>query len=161
MYKPTLRIGLLAGLTAIVACSASEGLSPAPNADSKGSDTAVVTTGSKPQTPPPVVSSFTLSGVVSGHEPGLDTTKVEPVANATVTLVKIADVDGDTLKPSVTVTSATTDGAGSFRIENLAPAYYRIDVTAPVGSAYLDGVWGIGPARQSEVSVYIALRRKP
>jgi hypothetical protein len=85
---------------------------------------------------------------------------VVPVPNAGVTLVKIAGVDGDTLVPNVTITSAATDTAGKFRLENLAPAYYRIDVTAPAGSPYLDGVWGTGPARQSEVTVYIALRRK-
>ena len=158
------RIGLticFAGGAALAACSGSEPLKPAPNTtDGTTHDTAVVTTTPKPTPPDPVVSSFALSGVISGHEPGADTTKVAPVPNAGVTLVKIAGVDGDTLVPSVTVARATTDAAGRFHLENLAPAYYRIDVTAPAGSAYLDGVWGIGPARQSEVTVYISLRRK-
>jgi hypothetical protein len=162
MHRHLLALSVLAAAVTIGACSGTEQLSPAPTNDgtSHGSDTAVVTTGPKPPTPPPVVSSFALAGTVVGHEAGMDTTKVSPVPNASVTLVKVAEVDGDTLKPSVTVASTTTDAAGKFRLENLPPAYYVVSVTAPAGSPYLDGGWGIGPARQTEVTVYIALRRK-
>jgi hypothetical protein len=162
MYSPRLILSLAAATAMIAGCSGTENLSPAPtsNGKSQGSDTAVVTTGPKPTSPAPVVASFALSGTVVGHEPGADTTNVVPVPNAAVTLVKIAGVEGDTLVPSVTAASTTTDAQGKFRLENLPPAYYRVDVAAPAGSPFLDGSWGVGPARDVEVSVYIALRRK-
>lgn len=77
-----------------------------------------------------MVSSFALSGVISGHDAGPDTTNVTALPNATVILVKVAGVNGDTLMPSVTVASTTTDAAGKYRLENLAPAYYRIDIVS-------------------------------
>jgi len=159
---------VLLATAAAAACSGMGPLSPAPTSDkqggssSHGDDTAVVTGPSKPPTPPPdVVSSFALSGVISGHEPGADTMRIVPVASATVTLVKVGDVTGDTLKPSVTVASTTTDAQGAYRLANLAPAYYRVDVTAPANSPYQNAVGGIGPARATEVTLSIALARKP
>jgi hypothetical protein len=83
------------------------------------------------------------------------------VSGATITLVKIATVDGDTLTPSVTTATTTTDAQGAYRIENLAPAYYNIAVTPPAGSPYATGTSGIGPAREVEVSVFVLLARKP
>ena len=56
--------------------------------------------------------------------------------------------------------TTTTDEHGAYRLENLAPAYYRIDVTAPAGSPYANATSGIGPARESEIKVYISLARK-
>ena len=157
---------LLLATAAVAGCSGMGPLSPATSdkqggSSSHGGDTAVVTGPSKPTPPPDVVSSFALSGVISGHEPGADTTRIVPLANATVTLVKVGDVTGDTLRPSVTVASTTTDAQGAYRIANLAPAYYRVDVTAPANSPYLDAVGGIGPARETEVKLNIALARKP
>jgi hypothetical protein len=73
--------------------------------------------------------------------------------------VKIADVDGDTLKPSVITATSTTDALGAFRLESLAPAYYLIDVTPPAGSPFSHGAGGIGPARATEVKVVISLSR--
>ena len=152
---------------AVAACSGMDSLSPNPTSDkqgggsSHGDDTAVVTGPSKLPPPPDVVSSFALSGVISGHEPGADTTRIVPLPNATVTLVKVGDVTGDTLKPSVTVASTTTDAQGAYRLANLAPAYYRVDITAPAGSSYLDAVSGVGPAREDEVKLSVTLARKP
>lgn len=153
---------------AIGGCSGSDALKPAPTTDQQGggsihgSDTAIVSGPQKPPPPtPPVVASFALSGFVYGHEAGPDTSKVVPVPNATLTLVKIAGVNGDTLVPSVTVASTTTDAQGAYRVENLTAAYYRIDVTAPAGSPYQNGVWGVGPAREADVKVNISLARKP
>ena len=157
---------VLFATAAVAACSGMGPLS-SPTSDKQGGgsshsgDTAVVTGPSKPATPPDIVSSFALSGVISGHEPGADTTRIVPLANATVTLVKVGDVTGDTLKPSVTVASTTTDAQGAYRLANLAPAYYRVDVAAPVNSPYQDAVGGVGPARETEVKLSIALARKP
>ena len=159
---------VLLATAAIAACSGMESLSPGPTSDkqgggsSHGDDTAVVTGPSKTPPPPPdVVSSFALSGVISGHESGPDTTRIVPLANASVTLVKVGEVTGDTLRPSVTVASTTTDAQGTYRLANLAPAYYRVDVTPPADSPYLNAVGGVGPARQTEVKLDIALARKP
>jgi len=150
----------------IGACSGSESLSPAPSTDLEGGgthhgDTAIVTGPSTPRQVPPVVASFSLSGTVYGHEAGPDTTQVVGVPNAQLTLVKIAGVNGDTLVPSVTVTSTSADASGAYRVANLAPAYYRIDVTAPAGSPYANGGSGIGPARKTEITLNISLARKP
>ncbi|HEY2856400.1 MAG TPA: hypothetical protein VGJ18_26395 [Gemmatimonadaceae bacterium] len=152
----------------IGACSGSESLSPAPSTDLEGGaggthhgDAAIVTGPSTPPQVPPVVASFSLSGTVYGREAGPDTTQVVGVPNVQVTLVKIAGVTGDTLVPSVTVTSTSTDASGAYRVANLAPAYYRIDVTAPAGSPYTNGGSGIGPARQTEITLNISLARKP
>ena len=153
-------------VAAAAACSA-DSLDPAPSTDvqttgpKRGSDTAI-TTG--PQTPPqlpPVVSSFNLSGVVYGMEPGSDTTRQVPLPNASVTLVKMMTVTGDTLVPSVTITSTTTDAQGAYRMENLAPAYYRIDFKAPAGSPFVDRAMAIGPARETEIKMSVALERTP
>jgi hypothetical protein len=165
MRKPIAALVVLVA-AAIAACSGMDSLSPSTSdrqggAPSHGDDTAVVSGPRKPQPPPPVVPSFALSGVVSAHQTGTDTTLVVPVPNAKLTLVRVADVTGDTLVPSVTVTSTTTDAQGAYRLENLTPAYYRVDVTAPVGSAYADATSGIGPARETEVKLFISLARKP
>ena len=166
--RQTRAVLVLLVTAAVAACSGMEPLSPAPTSDkqggstSHGDDTAVVTGPSRPPTPPPdIVSSFALSGLISGHEPGPDTTRIVPLANATVTLVKVGEVTGDTLEPSVTVARTTTDAQGAYRIANLAPAYYRVDVTAPANSPYLDAVGGLGPAREAEMKLNIALARKP
>ena len=147
-------------------CSAS-GLDPSPSTDvkttgsSKGSDTAVTTSPQTPSQVPPIVSSFALSGTVSGMEPGTDTTRKSPLPNVGVKLVETMTVEGDTLSPTVTVATTTTDPQGAYRLENLAPAYYRIEFTAPAGSPFTDGAWAIGPARQTQIVVNVALVRKP
>src|SRR5690349_10765673 len=160
-------LAVLAAVVIIAACSGSESLSPTPSTDlenggrTHSGDTAIVSGPSTPPGVPPVVASFALSGTVLGHEAGLDTTRVSPVPGAQLTLVKIAGVNGDTLVPSVTVTSTTTDARGVYRLENLAPAYYRVDVTAPAGSPFANGGSGIGPARETEITLNISLTRKP
>lgn len=161
----------ISSLTAIIAavavlgCSA-DSLDPAPGTDTqhvraaKGTDTAITTNPQTPPQVPPVVSSFALSGVVYGLDVGPDTTHQTPLTNAKVTLVKVGSVNGDTLNPSVTITSTTTNAQGEYRLENLEPAYYRIDFTAPPSSPYGNSTRGIGPARETEIKVSVALGRK-
>lgn len=158
---------LVAAVIVMAACSGTETLAPGPSTvlsggSTHGSDTTVST---GPQTPPPppapIVSSFNLSGIVNGHEAGADTMQTFPVPGATITLVKVATVDGDTLQPSITTATAVTDAQGAYRMENLAPAYYRIDVVAPAGSPYENATSGIGPARATELKVYVSLARRP
>jgi hypothetical protein len=150
-------------VVALAACSGTDTLSPAPSTNIQGGDGAHpgdTTVVSGPQTKPspgPVVSSFALTGIVYGHEPGPDTTKVVGVADVSITLVKVADVNGDTLKPSIAVASTTTDGQGAFRLESLAPAYYRIDLVPPAGSPFVAATGGIGPARETEVKFFASL----
>jgi hypothetical protein len=167
MRHHTLHLVTFALAVTIAACSGSDTLGPAPSTSlnggsSHGSDTAVNTGPQNPPSPPPpVVASFSLSGIISGHEPGADTMHTAPVAGATITLIKIATVDGDTLNPSVSTAMTITDAQGAYRIENLAPAYYNIYITAPAGSPYENGTSGIGPAREVEVKVFVSLARKP
>ena len=154
MRDKKLTIAAIAIAATIAACSG-DTLDPAPSPDlrargaGRGNDT-TITTG--PQTPPdvpPIVSSFALSGVVYFVELGTDTTRQSPLPNAGVTLVKTMTVAGDTLVPSVTMAHTTTDAQGAYRLENLPPAYYRIDFTAPPGSPFVDRAMGIGPARET------------
>jgi hypothetical protein len=149
----------------LVACSGTETLSPAPTTDQQGgshhADTAIVSGPQQPPQTPPVVSSFALSGIVYGHEPGTDTSNVVVVPNVSITLVKVGDVTGDTLKPSVTVATTTTDAQGAYRLDNLDPAYYRVDVVPPANSPFVNATGGVGPAREAEVKFYISLARKP
>lgn len=167
MRSHSLQLALFTAALTMVACSGTETLSPGPSTSlgggsSHGNDTTVHTGPQNPPSPPPpVVASFNLSGVISGHEPGADTMNVAPVAGATITLVKVATVDGDTLKPSVTTATTVSDAQGAYRLESLAPAYYRIDVTAPAGSPYENATSAIGPARQTEVKVFVSLSRTP
>lgn len=113
-----------------------------------------------PPPPPPIVASFNLSGTIFGHQPGIDTMQTVPVPGATITLVKVADVNGDTLNPSITTASTTTDAQGVYRIENLAPAYYVIEIGAPAGSPYEDARSAIPPARETEIKVVVSPARK-
>jgi hypothetical protein len=163
--RKTIAAVTAAMVVALAACSGSEPLSPAPTTDRQGGtpshDTAVVSGPTKPSSPPPVVASFALSGAVYGHEPGADTMQVVVVPNVRLTLVKVGEVTGDTLINSVTVASTTTDAQGAYRIENLPPAYYRVDVVPPVGSPDMNATSGVGPAREAEVKLYISLARVP
>lgn len=156
----------LAAAATFAGCSGS-GLEPAPTTDlntagsGKSGDT-TITTGPQPSPQlPPIVSSFALSGTLKGMEAGADTTLQDLVPNAGVTLVKTMSVSGDTLRPSVTVATTTTDAQGTYRFENLAPAYYRVEFTAPAGSPFADGAWAIGPARETEIILNVTLTRKP
>ena len=153
-------------VAAAAACSA-DSLDPTPSTDvhttgaTHETDTAVTTGPLTPPQLPPVVSSFNLSGVVYVMEPGTDTTRQVPLPNASVTLLKVMSASGDTLVPSVTITSTTTDALGAYRMENLAPAYYRIDFKAPAGSPFVDRAMAIGPARETEIKVSVALEQRP
>jgi hypothetical protein len=167
MRRPVLQLAIYAAAIVIGACSGTETLTPGPSTDLNGGasqphDTSV-TTGPQnpPQPPPPVVASFNLSGAIFGREPGADTMKTVAVPGAMITLVKVGEVDGDTLNPSITTATTRTDAQGAYRIENLAPAYYRIDITAPTGSPYENATTGIGPARETEIRVFVSLQRKP
>lgn len=166
MRRPSLQLMTLGFALAIAACSGSETLVPGPSTSATGGSahTNDTTVSSNPQSPPPstppVVAAFNLSGVISGREPGVDTMHTLPVAGATVTLVEIGTVNGDTLNPSITTSTTTTDAQGAYRMENLAPAYYRIDIVAPAGSPYENATSSIGPARQTEIKVSVSLARK-
>ena len=166
MRYRVLVLSSLAGAAMFAGCSAS-GLDPSPSTDvktsgsNKSGDTTVTTSPPTQPPVPPVVSSFTLSGVVFGMEPGSDTSRRAPAPNVRVTLVKTMTVAGDTLTPSVTVATTIADANGAYRLENLAPAYYRIEFSPPAGSPFTDGAWAIGPAREAEIVINVTLARRP
>ena len=165
MRQHARHLAAFAALVAFAACSGSETLSPGPSTSlnggsNHGNDTTVNTGPQNPlPPPPPIVASFNLSGAISGRVPGADTMQTTPVAGATITLVQVGSVNGDTLNPSITTATTTTDAQGAYRVEQLAPAYYRIDITAPAGSPYENATSGIGPARETEVKVFVTLRK--
>ena len=57
--------------------------------------------------------------------------------------------------------AATTDARGAYRMENLAPAYYRIDFKGPAASPFVDRSMAIGPARETEIKMSVGLERTP
>lgn len=118
------------------------------------------------QTPPPntnpsqpPVASFNLQATVYGALAGTDTTARELVAGAKVHLVRIGNVNGDTLLTSVDAGTATTNAQGVASFTGLAGGSYSIDITPPSGSPYTALRTGIGAPRVSDVSAVFVLRR--
>jgi hypothetical protein len=110
-------------------------------------------------TVPAPVSSFTLNVVTLGLLPGPDTLATEPVAGATITVTRVAGINGDTLNPSVSAGTAVTNTRGEASFRDLPGGYYTILATPPSGSPYRVTTWGLGAPRTSVVNVRIVLRR--
>jgi len=134
--------------------------------DHTDSATITVTAPVTPPPPPPdtgrgpaPVASFALNVVAVGLLPGADTSATEPVAGTTIQLTRVAGVDGDTLKPSVIVGTATTNSRGEASFKDVAGGYYTILATPPAGSPYKPSSAGFSPPRATEVNVRITMRR--
>jgi hypothetical protein len=120
----------------------------------------VIPTPPPPPPPAPPVAEFNMTVVAIGGIPGTDTTHKEVVAGATVTLMRIGGISGDSLPTPVNAGSAVTDANGEARFTKLAGGSYSIRVTPPVSSAFAETLTGIGPPRLSDFSVNILLLRK-
>jgi hypothetical protein len=128
------------------------------------SDSATVTVVPAPPPPPPPppvnpVAEFSMTIVAMGVLPGTDTSRVERVAGATVTLTR-AGMNGDSLSNPVTVGSAVTDANGEAKFAKLTGGSYAIRVTPPAGSAYTESQTGIAPPQRSDITVHVQLRRR-
>ena len=129
------------------------------------SDSATVTVIPAPLPPPPPppvqgVAQFSMTVVAMGPIPGTDTSRTERIAGATVTLVRIGGINGDTLTTPVSAGSAITNANGEARFTDLAGGSYSIRVTPLASSAYAETLTGIGPPTLSDISVHVTLRRK-
>jgi hypothetical protein len=113
-----------------------------------------------PVPPATAVAEFDLTAVISGQLPGTDTSRVEAVAGAVVTLSRIGTVASDTLKPSVLIGSATTNANGSVSFPKLSTGYYRATIAAPASSPYADGAFFLGPPSVIDVRTTAKLARK-
>jgi hypothetical protein len=126
-------------------------------------DSATVTVIPAPPPPPPPpgpVAEFNMTVVAIGPIPGTDTSQTERVAGATVTLMRIGGISGDTLTTPVDAGSAITNANGEARFFQLVGGSYSIRVTPPATSAYAETLTGIGPPTLNDISVYVTLRRK-
>jgi hypothetical protein len=133
--------------------STSEPTSPtAPVDPAPGADTAI-------SPPPPRPESFTLTGVAVGVEVGTDTTRTVPLPGVTARLYRVKTADGSAITETL-VASATANQDGVFLFADLASAYYRLDVTAQPGGAYVDGSVSIAPPWSAQIRVHVVLHRK-
>ena len=126
-------------------------------------DSATVTVVPAPPPPPPPpgpVAEFNMTVVAMGAIPGTDTSRTERIAGATVTLMRIGGISGDTLTPPVSAGSAVTDANGEARFTKLTGGSYSIRVTPPASSAYAETLTGIGPPRLNDISVFVTLQLK-
>ena len=129
------------------------------------SDSATVTVVPAPPPPPPPppvqhVAEFNMTVVAMGAIPGTDTSRTERIPGATVTLMRIGGINGDTLATPVSAGSAVTNANGEARFTTLAGGSYSIRVTPPANSAYAETLTGIGAPTLSDISVHVTLRRK-
>jgi hypothetical protein len=129
------------------------------------SDSATVTVIPAPPPPPPPppvvgIAEFNMTVVAMGVIPGTDTSRVERVPGATVTLTRVGGVAGDTLSNPVSAGSAVTDANGEAKFAKLAGGSYTMRVTPPAGSAYAESQTGIGPPQRSDITVHVSLRRR-
>jgi hypothetical protein len=108
----------------------------------------------------PVLAQFNLSGVVSGIVAGTDTSHTEPIANATITLYRVASAAGAALNPRVTVGTTTTDAVGGYAFPNVAAGTFQLVASAPSGSPYADGSTDFGSVTTAEAHVSLTLRPK-
>jgi hypothetical protein len=131
-------------------------------------DSATVTVTPAPPPPPPPnpptpvqgVAEFNMTVVAMGAISGTDTTHTERIAGASVTLMRIGGVSGDSLATPVSAGSAVTNANGEARFTRLAGGSYTIRVTPPASSAYAETLTGIGAPTLNDISVHVTLRRK-
>jgi hypothetical protein len=120
--------------------------------------TVVVTAAPPPPAPtPPPLAEFSMKVVALGRIPSADTTKAERIAGATVKLLRVGGVTGDTLKTPVDAGTAVTNANGEASFSKLAGGSYEIRITPPASSGYQAGFVGFGPPRTNDFTVNVSL----
>jgi hypothetical protein len=109
--------------------------------------------------PPPLPTTFSLTGVALGVELGADTTRTVRLSGVTARLYRIKSADGTPVTETLVATDVA-DANGEFMFSSLASAYYRIDVAAPGGGPYVDGSVSLAPPSATEIRVHVVLHRK-
>jgi hypothetical protein len=101
-----------------------------------------------------------FSGAVKGMGPQPDTSKYEPVANATVSLTAPDDSTAGTAGKELARTTSNADG--TFTLGSFRPGVYMISVTPPAGSAFAGTHYGfsIGTFAPTTVDLGVWLRRQ-
>jgi len=106
------------------------------------------------------VSEFNLTIVVGGPIPGADTSRVEPVAGATVSLLRTGGITGDTLLTPEPAGSAVTDANGQAVFKKLKAGYYAIRIVPPAGSPYVETSTGVLSAAEPDITRLVTLIRR-
>jgi hypothetical protein len=128
----------------------------------KDSATVMIIQGPPPPPPPTQtapVAEFNMTVVAFGRIPGTDTSHTERVSGSTITLSRVGGVSGDTLSTPQAAGSAVADANGEAKFTKLAGGSYTIKIVPPAGSAYLATQTGIGPPRQSDITVHVTMQR--
>jgi hypothetical protein len=129
-------------------------------------DSATVTVVPTPPPPPPppppaaAVAEFNMVVVAMGPIQGADTSRVERVAGATITLTRRGTAAGDSLATPVEAGSAVADSRGEAKFTKLTGGTYSIRITPPAGSPYAETMSGIAPPRQSDITVNVTMQRR-
>jgi hypothetical protein len=157
--------------TGFIACSADNLSAPRDPATTKttgsdstpgqtNSDTVVTTTPPQPQPPiPDPVSHFELKVIALGALPGADTSAAERVPGATVTVVRVGGIAGDTLATSETLGTATTNANGEATFAQLPGGYYTIRIAPPAGSALAPTQTAIPAPRSDQIVISVTMRK--
>jgi hypothetical protein len=124
----------------------------APADPAPGSDTAITP-------PPPRPAAFTLEAVALGVQPGEDTTRTVRLAGVTARLYRVRAADGTAI-PEALIGSVVANGNGEMVFRDLSSAHYRLDVQAPPGGPYADGVVSIAPPWSAQIRIAVVLHRK-
>jgi hypothetical protein len=123
------------------------------------SDSATIPPDSTPSTPP-VTASVDVRVHVKGALPGTDTTNVENVAGAKVTLTRVVGTHGDTLLASEAVGTSVTDSNGMASFPGITAGSYTVQIDPPSGSPYNALSGGFGPITTNDAVLTFTLLRK-
>jgi hypothetical protein len=120
--------------------------------------TVVVTAAPPPPAPiPPPLAEFSMKVVALGRIPAADTTKAERIAGATVKLLRVGGVTGDTLKTPIDAGNAVTNANGEVSFSKLAGGSYEVRIAPPASSGYQAGFVGFGPPRMDNFTINVSL----
>jgi uncharacterized protein YjdB len=108
---------------------------------------------------PSIVSSFALKLTTVGTLAGTDTSRVEIVPGATVTVTRTKSMTGETLATPVVVATLTTDANGAASVDNVPGGYYQLVATPPAGSPYVTTTASLGAPTSAVATYRLVLRR--
>jgi Flp pilus assembly protein CpaB len=118
-----------------------------------------------PDTVPPdtiaPISAFDLTVRVVGADSLGDTLQTVLLQGARVTLLRFDSLPDSASVPNAILPARQTNRSGSVTFHRLLPAWYRVAVDPPSGSAYLAGSALVAPATTEHVPVQVLLLPSP
>jgi hypothetical protein len=111
--------------------------------------------------PPDSVRAFALIVTVVGADSSGDTLQTSPLHLARVRLLRFDSLPDSTSVPNAVIPARPTNRNGMVAFRRLRPAWYRVEVAPPRGSAYLAGSALVAPATNPRVHVQVLLLPAP